>query len=132
MVKRKIRYAVGVGSLLRNSLSHFLNPQLRDIFADAVNSAPAIIFIDEIDALCPKRDESQNDMEKRIVATMLTLMDGVGEKHGEPNRVVVIGATNRPHALDPALRRPGRFDKEIEIGKRNVLWQLYITAYLLF
>ena len=85
---------------------------LRQLFSEAAQQSPSIVFIDEIDALCPKRDDSVNETEKRVVATLLTLMDGlVSEK-----RIVVIGATNRPHALDQALRRAGRFDKEIEIG----------------
>jgi SpoVK/Ycf46/Vps4 family AAA+-type ATPase len=83
------------------------------VFDEAKKNSPAIIFIDEIDALCPKRDDSVNEMEKRVVASLLTLMDGADEA---ASRFVVIGATNRPHALDPALRRPGRFDKEVEIG----------------
>ncbi|KAI9481244.1 MAG: P-loop containing nucleoside triphosphate hydrolase protein [Benjaminiella poitrasii] len=87
--------------------------KLRDLFDEAISHAPAVIFIDEIDALCPKRDEAPSELEKRVVATLLTLMDGAST---ENNRVVVIGATNRPNALDEALRRPGRFDREVEIG----------------
>ncbi|KAF9187277.1 Spermatoproteinsis associated protein 5 [Haplosporangium sp. Z 767] len=107
--------------------------KLRAIFELAADNSPSIIFIDEIDALCPKRDEAASEMEKRVVATLLTLMDGVSEKRAAsydtstianttdmpPNstpRIVVMGATNRPNALDEALRRPGRFDREIEIG----------------
>jgi AAA family ATPase len=88
---------------------------LRSIFAEAYENQPSIIFIDEIDALAPKRgeNESVSDVtDGRVVATLLTLMDGM-EGSG---RVVVVAATNRPNAIDPALRRPGRFDKEIEIG----------------
>ncbi|XP_065131277.1 ATPase family gene 2 protein homolog A isoform X1 [Paramisgurnus dabryanus] len=89
--------------------------RLRQIFTDASQRQPAIIFIDELDALCPKREGAQNEVEKRVVATLLTLMDGIGsEDHS--GQLLVLGATNRPHALDPALRRPGRFDKELEIG----------------
>ncbi|RLJ10306.1 MAG: AAA family ATPase [Candidatus Aenigmatarchaeota archaeon] len=90
--------------------------QLRDIFDDAEKNAPSIIFIDEIDAIAPKRDEVSGEVERRVVAQLLTLMDGL-KGRGE---VVVIGATNRPSALDPALRRPGRFDREIEIGVPNI------------
>ncbi len=85
--------------------------RLREIFEEAKKHAPAIIFIDEIDAIAPKRDEVVGEVERRVVAQLLTLMDGL-EGRGD---VIVIGATNRPHGLDPALRRPGRFDREIEI-----------------
>ena len=86
--------------------------QLREIFDEAANNAPAIVFIDEIDSICPKREEVSGEVERRVVAQMLTLMDGM---HGRDN-VIVIAATNRRDAIDPALRRPGRFDREIEIG----------------
>ncbi|MBQ70891.1 MAG: ATPase [Euryarchaeota archaeon] len=86
--------------------------QLREIFDEASDNSPAIIFIDEIDSICPKREDVSGEVERRVVAQMLTLMDGM---QGRDN-VVVIGATNRRDALDPALRRPGRFDREIEIG----------------
>ena len=86
--------------------------RLREIFKEAQENAPSIIFIDEIDAIAPKREEVTGEVEKRVVSQLLTLMDGL-ESRG---KVVVIGATNRPNALDPALRRPGRFDREIEIG----------------
>ncbi|KAJ1972364.1 AAA+-type ATPase [Dimargaris xerosporica] len=98
---------------------------LRALFAEAVRHSPAIIFIDEIDALCPKRDEAAGESEARIVATLLTLMDGCDPQASSTSarmttsndaRWVVIGATNRPDALDDALRRPGRFDREVEIG----------------
>ncbi|MEM1541181.1 MAG: CDC48 family AAA ATPase [Ignisphaera sp.] len=85
--------------------------RLRQIFEEAEKNAPAIIFIDELDALAPKREEVVGEVEKRVVAQLLTLMDGLKER----GRVVVIGATNRPEAVDPALRRPGRFDREIEV-----------------
>ncbi|TRM76041.1 AAA family ATPase, partial [Sulfolobus sp. B5] len=85
--------------------------RLREIFEDAKKHAPAIIFIDEIDAIAPKRDEVIGEVERRVVAQLLTLMDGL-ESRGN---VIVIAATNRPSAVDPALRRPGRFDREIEI-----------------
>lgn len=86
--------------------------RLRQIFQEAGENAPSIIFIDEIDSIAPKRDEVTGETERRVVAQLLALMDGL-ETRG---KVVVIGATNRPNALDPALRRPGRFDREIEIG----------------
>ncbi|KAK9398890.1 spermatogenesis-associated protein 5 [Crotalus adamanteus] len=92
--------------------------RLRQIFSEASLRRPSIIFIDEIDALCPKREEAQNEVEKRIVASLLTLMDGIGSEDNQ-GQLLVLGATNRPHALDSALRRPGRFDKEIEIGVPN-------------
>ena len=85
--------------------------RLREIFEEAQKNAPAIIFIDEIDAIAPKRDEVMGEVERRVVAQLLTLMDGL-KGRGD---VIVIGATNRPHAIDPALRRPGRFDREIEL-----------------
>jgi transitional endoplasmic reticulum ATPase len=86
--------------------------RLREIFEEAKKNAPSIIFIDEIDAIAPKREEVTGEVEKRVVAQLLALMDGL-ESRG---KVVVLAATNRPNALDPALRRPGRFDREIEIG----------------
>ncbi|MFZ8994837.1 MAG: AAA family ATPase [bacterium] len=97
--------------------------RLRKLFDQAQREAPAILFIDEIDALAPKRDQSFGDLEKRVVAQLLTLMDGLDDR----GQVIIIGATNRPNALDPALRRPGRFDREIEIpvpdqqGRREIL-----------
>ncbi|MBN2250490.1 MAG: CDC48 family AAA ATPase [Candidatus Altiarchaeota archaeon] len=86
--------------------------KLREIFKEAQENAPAIIFIDEIDSIAPKREETRGEVERRVVAQLLTLMDGM-EARGD---VVVIAATNREDAIDPALRRPGRFDREIEIG----------------
>ncbi|MFH1420923.1 MAG: CDC48 family AAA ATPase [Candidatus Aenigmatarchaeota archaeon] len=85
---------------------------LRKVFEEAEKSAPSIIFIDEIDAIAPKREETHGEVERRVVSQILTLMDGLKSR----GKVIVIGATNRPNALDPALRRPGRFDREIEIG----------------
>ncbi len=86
--------------------------RLRSIFAEANEQAPTIIFMDEIDAIAPKREEATNEVERRMVSQLLTLMDGIRSR----GQVIVIGATNRPNAIDPALRRPGRFDREIEIG----------------
>jgi len=86
--------------------------RLREIFKQAEENTPSIIFIDEIDSIAPKRDEVTGELEKRIVSQLLTLMDGMKAR----GKVVVIAATNRPDSIDPALRRPGRFDREIEIG----------------
>ncbi|WP_404479722.1 CDC48 family AAA ATPase [Novosphingobium sp. BL-52-GroH] len=86
--------------------------RLREIFEEATKSAPAIVFIDEIDSIAPKRDQVHGEAEKRLVAQLLTLMDGLNSRA----HVVVIAATNRPDAIDEALRRPGRFDREIVIG----------------
>jgi transitional endoplasmic reticulum ATPase len=95
---------------------------LRDIFKQAQENAPSIIFIDELDSIAPKRDEVKGELEGRVVAQLLALMDGL-ESRG---KLVVIAATNRPNALDPALRRPGRFDREIEIGIPNQVARLEI------
>ena len=86
--------------------------RLREIFKQAEENAPSIIFIDEIDSIAPKREEVTGEVEKRIVSQLLTLMDGMKSR----GKVVVIAATNRPDSIDPAIRRPGRFDREIEIG----------------
>ena len=86
--------------------------RIREIFTQAEENAPSIIFIDEIDSIAPKRDEVSGELEKRIVSQLLTLMDGMKSR----GKVVVIAATNRPDSIDSALRRPGRFDREIEIG----------------
>ncbi len=89
--------------------------KLRDIFKEAKDNSPSIIFIDEIDAIAPKREEAYGDVEKRVVAQLLALMDGLDER----GNVIVLGATNRPDSVDPALRRPGRFDREFEISVPN-------------
>jgi transitional endoplasmic reticulum ATPase len=86
--------------------------RLREIFEEAKENAPSIIFIDEIDSIAPRREDVTGEVERRVVAQLLTLMDGLEER----GQVIVIGATNRIDAVDPALRRPGRFDREIEIG----------------
>ncbi|HLC31374.1 MAG TPA: CDC48 family AAA ATPase [Candidatus Nanoarchaeia archaeon] len=97
--------------------------KIRDIFDDAEKNAPSIVFIDEIDAIAPKREEVQGEVERRVVSQLLTMMDGLKSR----GRVIVIGATNRVNSLDPALRRPGRFDRELEIsapdkeGRLNIL-----------
>jgi len=89
--------------------------KLRDIFKEAKDNSPSIIFIDEIDAIAPKREEAYGDVEKRVVAQLLALMDGLNDR----GNVIVLGATNRPESIDPALRRPGRFDREFEISVPN-------------
>ena len=89
--------------------------KLRDIFKEAKDKSPSIIFIDEIDAIAPKREEVYGDVEKRVVAQLLALMDGLTDR----GNVIVLGATNRPDSVDPALRRPGRFDREFEITVPN-------------
>jgi transitional endoplasmic reticulum ATPase len=86
--------------------------RLREVFEEARSNAPSIIFIDELDSITPRREEVTGEVERRVVAQLLTMMDGLEER----GQVVVIGATNRLDAVDPALRRPGRFDREIEIG----------------
>src|SRR5437899_1821898 len=96
--------------------------KLREVFEEAARHAPAILFIDEIDAVAPKRADVVGDVEKRVVAQLLSLMDGFVSR----GQVIVIGATNIPEVLDPALRRPGRFDREIEIGVPNTQGRLQI------
>ncbi len=97
--------------------------KIRDLFEEAEKNAPTIIFIDEIDAIAPKREDVQGEVERRVVSQLLTMMDGLQSR----GRVIVIGATNRPNSLDQALRRPGRFDREVEIsvpdkqGRLNIL-----------
>ena len=86
--------------------------RLRGLFTEAEKNAPSVLFIDELDSIAPKRDEVQGEVERRVVAQLLTLMDGLTAR----GNVIVIAATNREEAIDPALRRPGRFDREIEIG----------------
>ncbi|XP_076005308.1 ATPase family gene 2 protein homolog A isoform X2 [Genypterus blacodes] len=121
MIGRAIANEVGAHMTVINGpeiMSKFYGEteaRLRQIFTEASQRQPAIIFIDELDALCPKREGAQNEVEKRVVASLLTLMDGIGSE-GHSGQLLVLGATNRPHALDPAVRRPGRFDKEIEVG----------------
>ncbi|MFZ0320095.1 MAG: AAA family ATPase [Candidatus Sulfotelmatobacter sp.] len=96
--------------------------KLREVFEEAARHAPSILFIDEIDAVAPKRAEVTGEVEKRVVAQLLSLMDGFVAR----GQVIVIGATNIPEVLDPALRRPGRFDREIEIGVPNTQARLQI------
>uniref|UniRef100_A0A3B5MHQ2 AFG2 AAA ATPase homolog A n=1 Tax=Xiphophorus couchianus TaxID=32473 RepID=A0A3B5MHQ2_9TELE len=121
MIARAIANELGAHMVVINGpevISKFYGEteaRLRQIFTEASQRQPAIIFIDELDALCPKREGAQNEVEKRVVASLLTLMDGIGSE-GHSGQLLVLGATNRPQALDPALRRPGRFDKELEVG----------------
>ena len=94
--------------------------KLREVFAEARAKSPCIVVLDEVDALCPRREDGPGgEVEKRVVAQLLTIMDGMEDEttEGGRDRVVVVATTNRPNAIDPALRRPGRFDREIEIGK---------------
>jgi len=116
--------------------------RLRDVFEEAEDCAPSIIVIDEVDALVPAREDA-GEVERRVVATLLTLMDGLGGKEGQQaagtddgtenqkGKVIVIAATNRPNAIDQALRRPGRFDREIEIGVPDADARLSILKVLL-
>ena len=97
---------------------------LRKAFAEAEKNAPSIIFIDEIDSIAPKRDKTGGEIERRIVSQLLTLMDGVNSRE----HVIVIGATNRPNSIDPALRRFGRFDKEIDIGVPDEIGRLEVLG----
>jgi transitional endoplasmic reticulum ATPase len=90
--------------------------RLREVFAESEKNSPSVIFIDELDSIAPRRDEVQGEVERRVVAQLLTLMDGLTAR----GNVIVIAATNREDAIDPALRRPGRFDREIEIGVPTV------------
>jgi transitional endoplasmic reticulum ATPase len=120
----KTLLAKAVANETRSSFFHIGGPEivskfhgqseenLREVFDQAREQAPSIIFIDEIDSIAPKRDDTPGESERRMVAQLLSLMDGLQDR----GRVVVIAATNRPDSIDPALRRPGRFDREIEIG----------------
>uniref|UniRef100_A0A4W5J7B7 AFG2 AAA ATPase homolog A n=1 Tax=Hucho hucho TaxID=62062 RepID=A0A4W5J7B7_9TELE len=136
MIGRAIANEVGAHMTVINGpeiMSKFYGEteaRLRQIFTEASQRQPAIIFIDELDALCPKREGAQNEVEKRVVASLLTLMDGIGSE-GHSGQLLVLGATNRPHALDPALRRPGRFDKELEVGVPSVAERADILQKLL-
>ncbi|MBI4162240.1 MAG: AAA family ATPase [Candidatus Aenigmarchaeota archaeon] len=104
-------FVAGFGGIF----AHNSEENLRKVFEQAEKSAPSIIFIDEIDSIAPKREEVRGEVEKRVVSQMLTLLDGLKGR----GKVIVIGATNIPNSIDPALRRPGRFDREIELGVPN-------------
>ena len=95
---------------------------LRKAFEEAEKNAPAIIFIDEIDSIAPKRDKTNGEVERRVVSQLLTLMDGLKAR----SNVVVMAATNRPNSIDPALRRFGRFDREVDIGVPDATGRLEI------
>ncbi|KAF8650108.1 hypothetical protein AX16_005408 [Volvariella volvacea WC 439] len=107
--------------------------KLRDVFREARTKSPCIVVLDEVDALVPRREDGGGgEVEKRVVATLLTLLDGMEDgSSGDDTRVVVIGTTNRPNAIDPALRRPGRFDREIEIGVPDAEARFSILKVLL-
>ncbi|KAI0662110.1 AAA family ATPase [Cubamyces menziesii] len=108
--------------------------RIRDVFTEARTRSPCIIVLDEVDAICPRREEGPGgEVEKRVVAQLLTLMDGMEEpgKDGSQGKVVVVATTNRPNAIDPALRRPGRFDREIEIGIPDAEARYHILHVLL-
>lgn len=104
--------------------------KLRDVFREARDKSPCIVVLDEVDALVPRREDGAGgEVEKRVVATLLTILDGMEEGTNGEGRVVVIGTTNRPNAIDPALRRPGRFDREIEIGDLNTPFHTLLIQY---
>ncbi|KAK4688557.1 AAA family ATPase, partial [Tremellales sp. Uapishka_1] len=111
--------------------------RLRGVFTEARKRSPCIIVLDEVDALCPKRDGGEGgEVERRVVATLLTLMDGMGAGEGgeggeDQERVFIVAATNRPNSIDPALRRPGRFDREIEIGIPDAVGRQEILEIML-
>ncbi|KAF8916979.1 AAA family ATPase [Mucidula mucida] len=106
--------------------------KLRDVFNEAKAKSPCIVILDEVDALVPRREDSAGgEVEKRVVATLLTILDGIEDDGPDSGRVVVIGTTNRPNAIDPALRRPGRFDREIEVGVPDIQGRLSILQVLL-
>ncbi|KAG5642983.1 hypothetical protein DXG03_001799 [Asterophora parasitica] len=106
--------------------------KLRDVFREARDKSPCIVVLDEVDALVPRREEGAGgEVEKRVVATLLTILDGMEEGADGEGRVVIIGTTNRPNAIDPALRRPGRFDREIEIGIPDAEARFHILSVIL-
>jgi transitional endoplasmic reticulum ATPase len=100
---------------------------LRKAFEEAEKNSPAIIFIDEIDSIAPKRDKVSGEVERRVVSQMLTLMDGLKAR----GHVIVIAATNRPNSIDQALRRFGRFDREIDIGVPDEIGVFYLILNII-
>ena len=110
------------GPEIMSKMSGESESNLRKAFEEAEKNSPAIIFIDEVDSIAPKRDKTQGEVEKRVVAQLLTLMDGLKKR----SQVIVMAATNRPNSIDPALRRFGRFDKEVEIGIPDVTGRMEI------
>lgn len=117
-----VNYIAIVGPEVMGKYYGEAEAKLRQIFEKAMRSAPCIIFIDEIDSLAPNRNQVEGEVEKRLVAQLLGLMDGFAQTKG----VIVLGSTNRPDAIDPALRRPGRFDREIQfkVPNRDSRWQI--------
>lgn len=110
------------GPEIMSKMSSESESNLRKFFQEAEAQAPAIIFIDEIDSIAPKREKSHGEVERRIVSQLLTLMDGIKKS----TNVIVVAATNRPHSIDPALRRFGRFGREVEVGIPDKLGRLEI------
>ena len=110
------------GPEIMSKMSGESESNLRKAFEEAEKNSPAIIFIDEVDSIAPKRDKTQGEVEKRVVAQLLTLMDGLKKR----SQVIVMAATNRPNSIDPALRRFGRFDREVEIGIPDVTGRMEI------
>ncbi|CAE6495388.1 unnamed protein product, partial [Rhizoctonia solani] len=122
------------GAELASAFHGETEARLRAVFADARKQSPCIIVLDEVDAMCPRREDGgSGGVEARVVATLLTELDGidVGGANHKPPRIVVVATTNRPNAIDPALRRPGRFDREIEIGIPDASARLQILSVLL-
>ncbi|KAF2102853.1 AAA-domain-containing protein [Rhizodiscina lignyota] len=125
LISRAVATELGVpcieilGPSIVSGMSGESEKQVRELFAEARRKAPCLIFIDEIDVIAPKRDTSQSQMEKRIVAQFLVSMDSLAMEDNDGRPVIVLAATNRPDSLDPALRRGGRFDKEINMGVPN-------------
>ena len=110
------------GPEIMSKLAGESESNLRKAFEEAEKNAPSIIFIDEIDSIAPKREKTNGEVERRIVSQLLTLMDGLKSRA----HVIVIGATNRPNSIDPALRRFGRFDREIDIGVPDEVGRLEV------
>ncbi|QQP38676.1 Transitional endoplasmic reticulum ATPase TER94, partial [Caligus rogercresseyi] len=110
------------GSEIMSKLAGESESNLRKAFEEADKNAPAIIFIDELDAIAPKREKTHGEVERRIVSQLLTLMDGMKQR----SNTIVMAATNRPNSIDPALRRFGRFDREVDIGIPDAVGRLEI------
>nr|XP_054755238.1 ribosome biogenesis protein SPATA5-like [Lytechinus pictus] len=125
MLARAVAFESGVYTVIINGpevLSKFYGEsesRLRAMFEEATNNAPSLILIDELDALCPRRERVNSELEKRVVSMLITLMDGITQNSPSHSHVLVLGATSRPDSIDTGLRRPGRFDREIEIGVPN-------------
>ncbi|KAG8763932.1 AAA+-type ATPase [Ceratobasidium sp. 423] len=123
------------GAELASAFHGETEARLRAVFADARKQSPCIIVLDEVDAMCPRREDGGGGVEARVVATLLTELDGIDtagqDGQRKQPRIVVVATTNRPNAIDPALRRPGRFDREIEIGIPDASARLEILSILL-